>query len=72
MSVWNTLEIAKLVVSILTPVAIVFLGYWFNMRFQALERKREKENTTENSHCYYGFFMFTKHALSSLFFYSPL
>ena len=39
-SVWNGLEIIKLVISILTPVTIVFLGYIFNRMIRKLEQAR--------------------------------
>lgn len=41
LSPWTNLEIAKLLVSILTPVAIVILGYLFNRRMHKLESERE-------------------------------
>jgi len=40
-SSWNSLEVAKLLVSVLTPVAIVILGFLFNRRLQKLERETE-------------------------------
>ena len=36
--IWNSLEIAKFVVSIVTPVIILFLGIWINKRLKKLEQ----------------------------------
>ncbi len=41
-SAWKSLEIAKLAVSVLTPVAIVILGFIFNKRLQTLERESQE------------------------------
>ena len=41
LSPWNSLETAKLLVSILTPLAIVILGFLFNSRLHKLESERE-------------------------------
>jgi len=35
--IWNSLEIAKLIVSIATPLLILFLGLWINKRLKRLE-----------------------------------
>ena len=37
-SVWNSLEIAKLVVAALTPVLVAAVGYWINRRLKSLEQ----------------------------------
>ena len=39
-SVWNSLEIVKLIVSVMTPMTIVFLGYLVNRMVQRLEQAR--------------------------------
>ena len=48
---WNTLEVAKLLVSILTPISIVILGFLFNRRLHTLECEtqecRRKEEAKE-------------------------
>lgn len=36
--IWNSLEIAKFVVSIITPLIILFLGIWINKRLKMLEQ----------------------------------
>ncbi len=41
LSPWNNLEAAKLLVSILTPLVIVILGFLFNRRLHKLESERE-------------------------------
>ena len=41
LSPWTSLEAAKLLVSILTPLAIVILGFLFNRRLHKLESERE-------------------------------
>lgn len=46
---WNSLEIAKLLVSILTPIAIVILGFLFNQRLQKLERETEDTRRKEEA-----------------------
>ena len=38
--IWNSLEIIKLVISVLTPVTIVFLGYLVNRMVHRLEQAR--------------------------------
>ena len=35
---WNSLEIAKFIVSIMTPVIVLFLGIWINKRLKKLEQ----------------------------------
>ena len=35
--VWNSLEIAKLLVGVLTPLAVVGMGFWINGRLKKLE-----------------------------------
>ncbi|WP_419177106.1 linear amide C-N hydrolase [Desulfosediminicola sp.] len=32
-SVWNSLEITKVIVSVLTPLAVILFGYWINRHF---------------------------------------
>jgi hypothetical protein len=55
LSPWNRLEDAKLLVSILTPLAIVILGFLFNRRLHKLESEREdtrsKHNAKEQKEC---------------------
>lgn len=50
-SPWTSLETAKLLVSILTPLAIVILGFLFNRRLHKLESEKEdtrrKQDTKE-------------------------
>ena len=41
LSPWNSLEAAKLLVSILTPLVIVILGFLFNSRLHKLESEKE-------------------------------
>ena len=36
-NVWNSLEITKLMVSTLTPIAVAFIGIWLNRRLKRLE-----------------------------------
>ena len=36
-SVWNSLEIAKLAVAVLTPIVVAAGGYWINGRLKSLE-----------------------------------
>jgi hypothetical protein len=36
-SVWNSLEVVKLVVAALTPVLVAAVGYWINRRLKSLE-----------------------------------
>lgn len=40
---WDSLEIAKLLISVLTPLAIVILGFIFNQRLHNLERKTQDD-----------------------------
>jgi hypothetical protein len=42
-STWTSLETAKLLISVLTPLAIVLLGYWVNGRLHQLELQGEQE-----------------------------
>ncbi|UHD15036.1 hypothetical protein [Thiocapsa bogorovii] len=46
---WNSLEIAKLLVSVLTPLSIGLLGFWFNRRLHKLESEREDSRRTEEA-----------------------
>jgi hypothetical protein len=38
---WNSLEVVKLIVSILTPLTIAFLGYWINLRLKRFEQDQQ-------------------------------
>lgn len=40
LTVWNSLEVMKLVVSLLTPITIVILGYLFNKRLKDFENRQ--------------------------------
>ncbi|UJS18784.1 MAG: hypothetical protein L3J17_06945 [Candidatus Jettenia sp.] len=42
-SVWNSLEMIKLVFSTLTPLAILLLGIWINIRLRKFEQEREAD-----------------------------
>lgn len=42
-SSWNSLEIVKLVFSTLTPLTILLLGIWINIRLRNFERSRETD-----------------------------
>ena len=42
-SVWNSLEAAKLVASVLTPLVVILIGAWFNQRLKKIEEARIKE-----------------------------
>lgn len=44
---WNSIEVAKLLVSILTPIVIVILGFVFNSRLQKLEKEKEDRRRKE-------------------------
>jgi hypothetical protein len=46
-SAWNNLEVAKLLVSILTPLAIAVLGILVNKRFRDSELKHERDRDNE-------------------------
>lgn len=41
---WNSLEIAKLAVSLLTPLLVVLLGYWFNRRLKEIEQENQQRS----------------------------
>jgi hypothetical protein len=43
-SPWNSLEVAKLVVSVLTPLTVFFLGAWISRRLKTIELARLKES----------------------------
>lgn len=43
-NVWNSLEVVKLFISLLTPVVVVVLGYLFNRRLKEVERKSQPLN----------------------------
>ena len=40
---WNSLEIAKLAVSLMTPLTVAVLGYLFSRRLRAVEVEKEKQ-----------------------------
>lgn len=42
-SSWNSLEVAKLIVSVLVPLAILGLGIWFDRRLKGIELDRQTE-----------------------------
>ena len=42
--VWNSLEIAKLAVGVLTPVAIVFLGTWLTRQAKSQELRNARQS----------------------------
>jgi hypothetical protein len=42
-SVWNSLEFAKIVIAVLTPLAIAVLGFWFSLRLRKMDLTRERE-----------------------------
>lgn len=35
--IWNSLEIAKLIASVLTPISVVVFGFWINRRLKVFE-----------------------------------
>jgi hypothetical protein len=41
---WTSLEVAKLLVSLLTPLLVVILGYWLNRRLKEIEQENQKRN----------------------------
>lgn len=47
--VWNSLEVVKIIVSILTPLTIVFLGYWINLRLKHIETSQQRERDEQKS-----------------------
>ncbi|TLD43299.1 MAG: hypothetical protein JETT_0468 [Candidatus Jettenia ecosi] len=55
-SAWNSLEMIKLVFSTLTPLAILLLGIWTNIRLRKFEQdreadRREKKQEREEQKC---------------------
>lgn len=42
---WNSLEVAKLVVSLATPILVIAVGYWLNMSLKDLEANFARERT---------------------------
>jgi len=44
---WTSLEIVKLVASLVTPIVITLIGYWLNIRFRTQERHYEAEKERE-------------------------
>ncbi len=46
-SAWNSLEVAKLAVSVLTPLTIAILGYLVNKRFHDSELRQEQDRDNE-------------------------
>ena len=48
-SPWNSLEIVKLFVSIITPLVIVILGYCINKRLNLHEKRQQKESDERKS-----------------------
>ena len=36
-TLWNSLEVAKLLVSALTPLAVLTFGFWINRRLKRVE-----------------------------------
>lgn len=41
-SVWNSLEITKVIVSVLTPLAVILFGYWINRRLREIESTQQQ------------------------------
>jgi hypothetical protein len=41
---WDSLEVAKLLVSLLTPLLVVILGYWLNRRLKEIEQENQRRN----------------------------
>ena len=41
--IWNSLEIAKLVVGLVTPLVVAFIGYWISTQLKRSEATRQKE-----------------------------
>lgn len=48
-SLWNSLEVAKLAVSVLTPFSIVLFGFLFNKRLLRLESGQEDARRKQDS-----------------------
>jgi hypothetical protein len=42
--VWNSLEVAKLLVSLLVPILLLVLGFFFDRRLKEIEQENEKSN----------------------------
>jgi hypothetical protein len=42
-TLWNSLEVAKLVISILTPLVVAFVGYWITTRLKKIELTTQAE-----------------------------
>lgn len=45
--IWSSLEIAKLLVSLLTPLVVVGVGYLFNLRLKKMEQENQERNKLE-------------------------
>jgi hypothetical protein len=41
---WSSLEIAKIIISLLTPLAVLILGYLFNRRLKRAEIENQKQS----------------------------
>lgn len=40
-SIWNSLELVKVIISVLTPLTVIFLGYWINLRLKSVEKNQQ-------------------------------
>jgi len=45
---WNSLEAAKLLATLGTPIAVAFIGYWISKRLSAYQINRQKEAEARN------------------------
>jgi hypothetical protein len=43
-NVWSSLEVAKLLVSLLTPVLVVIIGYWLNRRLNEIDQENQRRS----------------------------
>ncbi len=49
---WNSLEVAKIITSFLTPLLIVLVGFWINMELQDLSKRTAQENSVIDQRTY--------------------
>jgi len=50
---WTSLEIAKLIESLLIPLVIVILGYYFNRRLKQIDQNKEDRHHQEVQNGFY-------------------
>lgn len=47
-AIWNSLEIVKIIISLLTPLVVVIIGYLLNRRLKKAENESQKKNELRN------------------------